>query len=498
MLRAPVAWVVIGFLATRVLAWAAGVRFDASMVPWGWHFLDTGELTRDYLGSLWRLHAQPPLLNAAVGAVLLLAPGAFDLVFHAGFLALGLAFAVGGHALLVRLGVGPWLAAAAVLAFVASPASILYEHWLFYTHPEAVLVALSALALHRFADAGRRRDAAAFFAALAALALLRSLYHLGLLVLIAAALLACYRHDPGRRRAIAQACVLPIALVFALYAKNAVAFGAFGASTWMGMSFERMSVVQAGPERLRELVAAGRLSPLATYGGFRPLEDYPPAWREAPATGHAVLDAPRKANGSPNFNHLAYVRIGEQLLADGKAVLAEDPKLWLKAEVQAYAGYFRPASMYHFLAPNAQWIRGWREAYETVANGRVLRPEWLGGGSSPYGRKIRKVLVDTGLWLLVGLPALVAYGALAAWRAWRRGPADRPRAVTLTYMVAMVLFTTGVGNALEIGENHRFRFAVDFFFVAFLALWLATRFKAAAPPPAPGCATAAPGATPAT
>lgn len=498
LLRAPIAWVVLGFLATRLLAWAAGVRFDASMVPWGWHFLDTTELTRDYLGSLWRLHGQPPLLNAAVGAVLLLAPGAFGLVFHGAYLALGLAFALGGHALLVRLGVGPRLAAVAVLAFTASPSAILYEHWLFYTHPEAVLVGLSALALHRFAAGGRRRDAAAFFGALAALALLRSVYHLGLLLLAAAALLACYRHDAARRRAIAATCVLPIALVVGLYAKNAVLFGTFGASSWMGMSFERVSVVQAGPERLRAMVATGRISPLAPLGGFRPLEVYPPAWREAPATGHPVLDAPRKANGARNLNHLAYVKISKQLLADGKAVLAEDPRLWLKAQAQAWAGYFRPASDYPFLVRNVGHIQAWRVAYEVVANGRVIRAGTLGEGTTPAGVWWRRVLPQLGLWLLVGLPALTLYAGRAAWRAWRRGAEGRPVAVTLAYMVAMVLFTAFAGNAVEIGENHRFRYAVDFFFVAFLAHAVAGRLRAAARPPAPGCATPGPAATPAT
>ena len=70
--------VVSVFAVSRLAAWAAGVRFDASILTWYWQFLDVELLRHDLARSLWYLHAQPPLFNLFLGSVLKLAPDASD------------------------------------------------------------------------------------------------------------------------------------------------------------------------------------------------------------------------------------------------------------------------------------------------------------------------------------------------------------------------------------------------------------------------------------
>ncbi len=48
------------FVASRLIAWTAGVRFDDSTLTWYWQFLDVELLRQDLARSLWYLHAQPP------------------------------------------------------------------------------------------------------------------------------------------------------------------------------------------------------------------------------------------------------------------------------------------------------------------------------------------------------------------------------------------------------------------------------------------------------
>jgi hypothetical protein len=75
---------------------------------------------------------------------------------------------------------------------------------------------------------------------------------------------------------------------------------------------------------------------------------------------------------------------------------------------------------------------------------------------------------SVGLWLLVALPALFLVGLRRLWRPHRD---DAPAArLTLAYMVASIAFVTLVGNGLEAGENFRFRFLIDPFYLVLLGL----------------------------
>src|SRR5689334_4249032 len=124
------------FIASRVGFHRAGVRFDTSRLETMWQFLDANLLRTDLARSLLHLHAQPPLYNLFLGVVLKLFPGDGAAAFHAAHLVIGWAASLALVSLLIRLGVGTWLAVAATTLLMVSPAFVLYESWLSYSFGE--------------------------------------------------------------------------------------------------------------------------------------------------------------------------------------------------------------------------------------------------------------------------------------------------------------------------------------------------------------------------
>ena len=142
----------LAFAATRLAARLVfGLRFDADVRHY-WHVLDYPLLANDLLRSLFYLHDQPPLYNLAIGAVLKWVPEPFGpRVWEAALLAASYLGIVAIYALLVELGAPRGAALAAALVQTLSTTWLVYESWLFYTLPVAVLMTWAAVWLARAA-----------------------------------------------------------------------------------------------------------------------------------------------------------------------------------------------------------------------------------------------------------------------------------------------------------------------------------------------------------
>src|SRR5437868_15126712 len=89
--RRGMLFVVAAIVASRVIYYLLGVRFD--MTPLGKfdQILDPVLLRTNLLQSLWYLHSQPPAFNLGLGIVLKLFPGYEGIAFHASWILMGLA-----------------------------------------------------------------------------------------------------------------------------------------------------------------------------------------------------------------------------------------------------------------------------------------------------------------------------------------------------------------------------------------------------------------------
>jgi hypothetical protein len=299
-----------------------------------------------------------------------------------------------------------------------------------------------------------------FLAVLAVVCATRSLYHLAYL-LAAVGLLALGWRD--WRRALA-AGVLPVLLVGALYAKNALLFGHFAASTWTGMSLAHLTTDGLGAAEARSLAEAGTLSPSSLVPAFSRPQVYPRAYFDPPpATRVRALYWETKTTGGPNYNHAAYIRISDELLHDSLWVLRHRPRLYLASFREGWRIYFRSPSDLRFLgAENLGAVQPASDIYDAVF---FLRRRAPGSDDDPRA--------PTRYWgLILGLPIVFGFGLAAAFG---RGPGrrlDRSQRLLAGFLCFNIAYVAVVGNSLELGENNRFRFETDPLSVCLIGLSL--------------------------
>jgi hypothetical protein len=343
--------------------------------------------------------------------------------------------------------------------FVVSPSYILYESWLFYTMPLALLVGLLALS---FANLLQRRTATScvvFFVVLALLCATHGLFHLLFFVACIAAVLAARIAPTG---AVLASAVAPLLFVTAIYAKNALVFGEFTESSWMGMNVA-LRRVDALPHGERErLMASGALSDVSAIKPFQPLDSYPAHYASVPPRFQSVpaLANARKSGGEPNLNHWGYIAIAKRYGDDTKFVLEHYPGILALSMLRGWYEYFRSSSDYWFLEPN-------------IAASSLIRIECRLFDVLLYGVFLKKFM---GLFLAAGIPWLV----IATFRLAHRPPPTFPVELTLQrrelllFCAGTIAFVALVANTLNTIENMRLRFMTDPLLVILAAFWAQT------------------------
>lgn len=430
-------------MGVRALAYALGLRFDASEAAAFWHFIEP-ELLRERLAeSLFYLHAQPPLFNLWLGVYHKLFGDAMPLAFALTYVALGALLCVQMNALAEALGVSRWLRIIGVAVFCTSPAVLLYENFLLYSYPVAVLLTWSAVRFHRALTSGRERDWFVFSAIVTSIVLMRALYHpLWLVFVLAGAALAL--PAKGGRRALLRPALIAVLLVGAVLAKNQIVFGHATLSSFTGMNLSRVVLDRMDEQERTAMVQRGALSTWATTGGFQYLWEYDPAPRVEPTTV-PLLDRTFKADGSVNLHHRGYLVISDQLLRDSLVVIRERPSIYVRSVWENVKQTLRPASTYEPLAAARARIGPLVRVYEPILG-------WI----PAFG--------PMGLWPVL-LPLVLLAGGADLWRglsrAQSRDSAPDARSALIAYLLFNIVYVITVGALMERSENQRFRFDVD-------------------------------------
>ena len=443
-IRKPLAFVVLVFVASRVVLYKLGVRLSPGTVlghecaafP---QIVDPELLRSRLLESLFYLHSQPPLFNLILGSVLQLtdSPSGFARAMHIVYLALGISLAAGLYLLLTRLGIRPWPSAVIAAALSVTPAFLLYENWLFYEYPVAALVVLSALALHEFLRRGTLGPGIALFVLLAALIYLRTIFQIVWLLLVVGLLLVA---RPDLRRVVLTASVVPTLLVLLLLAKNFIVFGVPGTSSWLGQNLARLIVPEVPIDERQKLVDQGKLSRLSLIGPWAAPAEYLSLVRLPPPKGIPVLDELKKSSGCWNRNNSVILETSRVFLRDAVTLIGLHPGAYAAAILKGVGLYIRPFS-------GEGYVDQSRIARYTTGFNRVvlLQP----GEGQP------------GLTILLAHGAALLYGLLLSWRLLRRRLEPTARTVTLAYVWLTLAYVVAVVTFFEATENGRIRFFVD-------------------------------------
>jgi hypothetical protein len=432
-----------------------------------WQAIPTADLQDRALQSLWALHAQPPLWNA-LNALLIKALGPAHLpALHALHVALGAAIAAMAVLLAHRLTRSTVVAGVAGALVALDPALVMYEAYALYEIFCAFLMLGAVLALARGAPTGATRPLLAALACVTALVLTRSLYHLVVVIAALAAMTAL-----ARSRRVVLVAGLGLALLPAgWYGKNLVQHGFFGSSSWYGIGLWRIALYGHDTNALLPLLLDGTLRPVVQLSPFTPPSRYQTmGYRRAGAV--PLL-------GRDDFHNVNIPAISAEYAVSARRLIVREPGHYLGNVALAYGKFASPSTESDHLVE----IRNRMGAH--VAVWRLL---W----GLPVAQRVDRLLPlgTTGSFLALLLPlGLLAQALLTLRRCRREPPAEVLRdEAPLLAAAALILYTTVIGSALELGENVRFKLMIEPLLLVWIpvlgARLLRPRRKTATLPPA--------------
>jgi len=454
-----VAVIVSWFVLSRVMASAAGIAPEPTLPEMFWQLLPF-ELLRDRPGeSLWYLHSQPPLYNMLV-AVLLQLPGDVQAWWRALWLVMGVIFPLVFCSAMLVAGAPRWLAHLFALVVALNPTLLLYENLLLYTYPEALCVLLGFYALLRTGLDPPRWLLFSISTTVLVLfrAMFQPLWSVGIAVTTATALGSAENAEnaeQGKRRTSWRvtgmaALVLPIIMGGMLILKNGLLFDVWTSSSWFGHNMAKLTAMAMLGETPR-LHRLGVVSPVFVVGPFAPLHLYPPALVTGAAGradrdygGAPALTVVAKPNGSPNFNHLAYIDLSRQLMSDSIAAYQARPWLVRETILRGVQQFHQAASLYTFLDANRRRLKPIEDLYFNALypRGTVFIVE----------AAVILTIVSSGAVWLFGMGRFFPLRAAAG------------------YVLATTVWVITTGNFAEYGENSRFRFTLDPMMITWLGV----------------------------
>ena len=248
--------------------------------------------------------------------------------------------------------------------------------------------------------------------------------------------------------------------------------GQLSSSSWLGMSFSKMTTFALSEDERKLLVDQGKISKLALIDPFGDLSEYENFLPIVSKTNIPILDQQIKSTGSRNFHNIAYIDISKQYLKDALYILVSRPKIYLKALIFSWARCFTPPSEYGAFTSNRNHIKGLDRLYNTVFYGQILSRVDPNLKKHSIIEYYAKKLLSKSLFLMIWFVILVFYGFFLVSNALFKKPIDLPFASTVLFLWINIIYVTSVGNFIESGENHRFLFMITPFLLILLGLFI--------------------------
>lgn len=445
--------------AVYVLLVATDSGFDTSYLNFGWQLVPWDVLSSDPLRSVWYLHVQPPGWNLFLGVPAWLSPLSDRVTVQLLMLGLGLVVVALAATLARDLGLGRRASVAVALVATLHPEVLKGVFEPNYELGVAALLLAVAVAVSRLestSNFGRRF--VSLSAVLTVLVMTRSLYH-PILLMVILAVLGVWGRRRLDRRSLIVAVLVPLVLVGGWMVKNQVLFGQANLSSWFGMNLQRAVIPVLDRDDLEQMYANGEVSDIAMVGPFGDYGLYEPFVEPCtPSHSHRSLTEPRRTTDevSPNFNFECFLPVFEQAGDDAWAVIRAHPEAWVEGRLWSLRTTFAVATSPGDSPSIVMRVLDDVYSVTRIDYRGVLTTE--GWGTPIYGRLVAPT--DFGLLLVGVYGVLIVAGVVVVVRGSLRKRMD---VGDWTIAVAAVLaaFTVVVGAVAELGEQSRFRTAVD-------------------------------------
>jgi len=433
------------FVASRVTIKLVGVTFGYNALFEYWQYLDVGSLKTNLLQSLWYQHSQPPVFNLLLGIILKVS-GNYNLyVIKFLFLATSFCNATLLLSILSRILRDSKIPLIFSLLYLLSPATMLFENELFYTTFISLLLLLAVNFMFMPGLKQSWRHLAGMFAALSLVCLTRSMYHLMWLLITTVIIIYYYRKNSVRK--VLLMAFLSIILAGGLYVKNAIVFGNFSASSWVGMNFSRIVFHNKQLTGSNSIASLPPFMPVSYYKKFL-LDDNK---KKYAGKNDRNLLMETKNDRYINMNNVGYLEISKIYLAAGLEEVSRHPASYLKNACTAFIIFFTPASTYFKVTENEKRIRYYDMIYS-------FNPAPLF-----TGRDAKKLSLA-----IAAIPKFIFY-VFIFFVMIREGFRSRSISLLNVFIIFTILFSAIVSSLLDYGENMRFRYEIEPLFLILAA-----------------------------
>jgi len=233
----------------------------------------------------------------------------------------------------------------------------------------------------------------------------------------------------------------------------------------MGMNLARVITAHVPLSLKARIIDEGGVSKLAFIPPFSSPDAYPVDEREL----HCRVDVPiltRKMKGSrPNFNYCAYLGISAAYQHDALTLIRRFPGYYFRSMAISWAIFAQPVTE-NGLVRGRDRVGRYADFFEKWV---LLQPDrWTGvptptdwelfNGEGPRAAAYRLSHSTLG-FLAFALAGIVGYGGSALVRLVRRRAGARD--IVLLFAATTCVFSAVVSNALERGENNRFRMEIE-------------------------------------
>lgn len=439
--------IIVGvFILSRLLTFLLGMHLNDWALYAYWQYLDLETLRNNLLAGIWYDHAQPPVFNLFLGSVLKLGGNRSTFLFAAILKMISLANALLLYSIVKKLSRLSFLPLVVAIAYLLSPATLVFECELFYTTSISLLLLISVFYIIRLTESGKAINAMGVVFPLILLCLTRSVYHIVWLLIVMVCLLIYFRNR-SFFNSLLLAALTGLVMVGSWYVKNKIIFGKFTASTWIGMNMARNVFHD---NEVRDSSQIESFIPFSRIGVYKKFLD---TAFEIPYKGLNDRDllAEMKNDSFINEREVSYIRISDLYQKASLEYIRNHPGLYLKNVFQSSILYFTPATIYSLALEQVTKIK----YYDLIYSVNLTH--------YAQNKQQRRILLTISAFLkmilyffvfLILIRYCIQTRSISAWN---------------LFIFLTLGFVFGISSLFEHYENMRFRFETEPLFMILAA-----------------------------
>ncbi len=439
-------WILIlVFVVSRVIAMLFGIRMGIQPLYVYWQYLDVQTLEHHLLRGVWYDHAQPPAFNLFLGLILKTF-GSNALAFGVIFKMISLVNGLLLFSILKKACNQRGIALVLAIAFLLSPATLIYECELFYTTFISLLLLMSIYFLNRLQSKSSWMNAAGFFMPLVLLCLTRSVYHIVWLFAIILVLLFYFRRKPVFFMIVTFG-IFSMLFAGSWYIKNKIIFGKLSVSTWIGMNMARNVFHD---NQVKDSARIEAYEPFSRISVYQKFIDTTFEKKYAGLNDRDLL-MEMKNDSFINENNINYIPVSDQYQQASVRYVKSHPGAYTMNVLQSLILYFTPATMYSLAVDQAAKIK----YYDVIYSFNLTH--------FAHSKQARRIALT-----LSAIPKLILY--LLVFFIFIQ-EAFRTKSISSWNLIIVltIFFVFGVSSFFEHYENMRFRFETEPLFLILAA-----------------------------